>query len=99
MLADLGITVHLKLGSDSTAAIAMNTRKGLGRAKHIEVQYLWAQEVLQSGKIHLYKLSGDHNRADLLTKHLSRSKMCGFLTALGYTFAPARPSPKGEEVE
>ena len=69
---------------DATAGISMASRQGLGRAKHIHVQYLWAQDVLPRYNITLHKVKGTRNRADMFTKHLARNTLEGLQTRLGY---------------
>ena len=42
MAADFGLNLRAKIKSDSTAAIAIASRSGLGgKSRHIRVQYLW----------------------------------------------------------
>ena len=41
---DLGEKVKINLHMDSTAALSLIQRRGLGKAKHISLQYLWLQE-------------------------------------------------------
>ena len=73
---------------DATAAMSMQTREGLGRAKHIDVQYLWAQEAIQPWGITLSKIKTTCNRADLLTKHLCRQTVEFLVKRLGYSWSP-----------
>ena len=44
--ADFGRSKQLRLWTDSTAARGMAARQGLGRMKHLEVKFLWLQEVV-----------------------------------------------------
>ena len=94
MLADLRVTVEISVASDSSAGLSMQGRQGLGRAMHISVQYLWAQDVLAAGQIRLAKVKGELNRADLFTKHLPRTTLEKHLNAMGYFFVAA---PKARE--
>ena len=94
MLLDWAWTVSLRVGTDSTTALTMATRHGHGRVKHMAIQYLWAQEVFRSGRANIEKVGTEVNRADLLTKHLARSRMESLLRAMGYRLEPARePGP------
>ena len=43
LLNDFGINVQLKILSDSTAAIGMVRRLGLGRVRHLACADLWVQ--------------------------------------------------------
>ena len=86
LLRDWGIEVSISLGMDATAGITMITRQGLGKAKHINVQYLWAQEALAPNRITLHKVKGTRNRADMFTKHLARSTIEALQTRMGYSW-------------
>ena len=87
LLADLGITTKIVVGMGATAGKAMASRRGLGRAKHIHVQYLWIQSVVASGAVELKKIPGESTRSDLLTRHLAAPRMEKQLHAIGFAFA------------
>eukprot|EP00971_Amphidinium_carterae_P332262 6466334-Amphidinium_carterae.1 len=44
MLEDFGQPKKLVLRTDSTAAIGILQRRGLGRTRHIATRYLWLQQ-------------------------------------------------------
>ena len=69
------LIVHM----DASAGIAMASRRGLGRAKHIHVQYLWMQDQITRGEIVIKKIAGEQNRSDLMTKHLTRERMAALM--------------------
>ena len=58
------------MSTDSTAALGIVHREGLGRTRHIQCQYLWLQEKTKSREIKVEKVCTKVNPADLLTKHL-----------------------------
>ena len=58
-------------------------RKGLGKVRHIEVKYLWVQDLIKDGRLKLLKVKGTSNPADIGTKHLSISDMKGLLEKIG----------------
>lgn len=68
VLEDLGWTVHIRIWTDSSAAKSIASRTGLGKTRHIEVQYLWIQDFVRKPFIHVKKIPGDDNIADLMTK-------------------------------
>ena len=80
---DLGIDLPLKLWADSSAAIGICRRTGIGRVRHLAVGQLWIQEKLREGQFSLYKVGGTANPADLLTKHLPYSSIGANLQAVG----------------
>ena len=47
---DLGIDLPLKLWADSSAAIGICRRTGIGRVRHLAVGQLWIQEKLREGQ-------------------------------------------------
>ena len=44
LMADFGFETQISVHTDSTAAIGIVHRIGLGKTRHIEVQYLWVQD-------------------------------------------------------
>ena len=64
------VTVH----TDSSAAKSLASRKGFGKARHIEVTQLWVQETVSEGLLELRKVKGTEKPADLFTKHLPSAK-------------------------
>jgi hypothetical protein len=69
---DLGFEVQVRVYADSSAAIGICKRSGIGRVRHLAVGQLWVQEKFRSGEITLCKVLGTENPADLLTKHVPR---------------------------
>ena len=65
---DMGESLQAVVRSDSSAALAISQRVGLGNVRHIEVQYLWIQERHSSKDLELGKVKGQQNPGDLLTK-------------------------------
>ena len=74
---DLGRVVTIRLHIDSSAALSFISRTGFGKAQHIEIQHLWLQEAVRSGKLTVEKIPTETNSSDLGTKHLTseRSEM------------------------
>ena len=75
MLKDFGIECDAEVYSDSTAAIGIVSRHGLGRTRHIKVQYLWLQEKILSREVEVKKVDGKEHIADLFTKYLKRDDL------------------------
>ena len=46
-------------------------RQGIAKVRHIDVHCLWLQEQCAKKIVPLTKIPGEHNSADLMTKHLS----------------------------
>ena len=68
MLADFGISVSGMVLTDASAALGMVHRQGLGRTRHIDVQYLWVQQEVLSQRLQVQKVGTRENVADFLTK-------------------------------
>ena len=59
---------------DNTAVIAISTKLGTSRLKHIEGKLLWLQSKVSSRIVNLRSVSTHYNVADVGTKGLSRVK-------------------------
>jgi hypothetical protein len=82
--AKLAKGVNLSCHTDSTAGKSMATRFGLGKkTKHIELRYLYMQDLVASGILKLKKIGTHDNTSDLLTKYLSAETTSNHATALG----------------
>ena len=68
---DLGIVLKFSVFADSSAAIGICRRTGIGKVRHLAVQQLWVQERVRSGGFRLIKVAGVDNPADLYTKYLT----------------------------
>ena len=82
MLRDLGYDFTLQVNTDSSAAVGVSNRHGLGKVRHLDVRELWVQEKVGNGDIRLVKVPGEENIADLLTKHLDRTHMDALMKKL-----------------
>ena len=83
LLLDLGVSASLRVHADSSAAVGICRRSGIGRARHLAVGQLWVQERIKSGGFKLYKVAGEMNPADALTKALAREVLDRHLRAMG----------------
>ena len=76
LLRDLGHEVPLRVWTDSSAAIGICSRQGLGKLRHLDTHTLWVQQACRTGAVDLRKIPGESNPADLFTKHShSREKL------------------------
>ena len=67
----MGLVLKVRLHLDSTAAKGIAQRRGVGKIRHLAVQTLWLQEVVQKKGVDIFKVAGGENPADLGTKHLA----------------------------
>ena len=84
MLHELGHDVKINLLIDSTSAIALAHRDGLGRAKHIAIQDLWLQDTVRRKQVFVVKVHTEENLADLGTKHMTREKTEYFMKRMDH---------------
>ncbi len=83
---DLGIETKGQIHTGSTAAKGIANRRGLGRTRHIHVNYFWIQERVSSGDFTVHKVPTDDNPVDLFTKYLDQSKLDKLAKFLSYAF-------------
>ena len=43
MMAELGVTTQVRVWTDSNAAKAIASRRGLGKTRHVKLRYLWCE--------------------------------------------------------
>ena len=55
---------------DSSAAMGVVERRGVGKIRHLDVGKLWIQEMRENGGVEIKKVKGTANPADQLTKNL-----------------------------
>ena len=70
--------------TDSTAGKSMATRFGTGKkTKHVELRFLYMQNLVQMGLLRMAKIHGEQNPADLMTKYVATDVLSRLLTHLG----------------
>ena len=100
LLKDLGIDAPLRVWTDSSAAIGICSRQGLGKLRHLDTHTLWIQQAVRLGRVDLRKVDGEVNPADLLTKHsLSRERLEALVKLHGceYIGGRADSAPQARE--
>ena len=90
--ADWNIKLEIEAVMDATAAIAIGSRKGLGRVKHIDTMYLWCQDCIREKKASLTKVPTDKMVADFLTKVGTAAKLLWCLAAMNFEYCTGRHS-------
>ena len=83
---DMAVNTSVHLYMDSSAALSLSDRRGLGKAKHIDLQHLWLQDAAKEKRIHPHKVHTDVNPADLMTKPLSEDRITKLMGLMGFTF-------------
>ena len=86
LLADYGAVVEGIVLTDASAALGMVHRQGLGRTRHIDVQYLWIQQEVYRKTLSVHKVGTHDNVADILTKNVSAAVLAKHLETLNFYF-------------
>jgi hypothetical protein len=83
LMGDMGIAAEGEIYGDSTAALGISNRNGMGKLRHIRVQALWIQEARAEGRLQYRKVLGSRNPADGLTKYMTSVLLDQHLTTVG----------------
>ena len=67
---DVGIKLPLRVWTDSSAAIGICGRQGLGKLRHVFCPTLWVQQRVRRGGFELRKVNGEVNPAGFFTEHI-----------------------------
>ncbi len=82
LVQDFGSTIGARVHTDASATLGIVARQGLGKLRHVKVQYLWLQERVRDKTLDIRKVAGTENPADLMTKYLSAPDMAKHLEHL-----------------
>ena len=74
LLQDAGLSVPIRIWTDSSAAMGTSARQGLGKLRHLECHSLWLQQRLRRKQFELFRSPGEKTPADLFTKHLESER-------------------------
>ena len=83
---DLGHKLGAHIWMDATAGIAIGSRRGLGRVKHIDTVFLWCQQMVTDGRVKIGKKNTHGMLADILTKFVPEATMNRLLANMGMMF-------------
>ena len=81
-LSDFGMCADVVARTDSSSGLAVGSRRGLGRLRHVQTRLLWVQQRIQQGDFRLKKKLGDTNASDELTKPLDEKSVTNVLTMM-----------------
>ena len=82
--ADWGVLLQAHILMDASAAIALGSRRGLGKVRHVDTAFLWVQSMVASGRIVISKRPGQDMLADVLTKGVAEKRMLEMMSRMGY---------------
>ena len=89
MAADWGMFLGVRICSDSSAAIGISNRLGLGPTRHLAVRHFWVRDKVKSKETQLEKQDGKKNVADLGTKIQTGPMIVNVMGCLGVKFETA----------
>ena len=69
---ELGWKMKVRVWTDSSAGKSVAMRRGLGKLRHVELKWLWVQDMVKEGRLEIRKVWGEENVADHLTKPKTR---------------------------
>ena len=90
MAKDLGHHLGARVYADASAALGIIHRQGLGKLRHIDTSALWLQQAARQKLIAFTKVAGEHNPADIATKHLAAEPRWRHAEACGMEFLEGR---------
>ena len=98
---DLGVEFEGEVFTDSSAALGIAHRAGIGKVRHLRTQGLWVQEVRATNRLKYLKVLGSKEPADVLTKHVPAELLGRHLEATGMaaTGGRAAAAPELHSVE
>eukprot|EP00971_Amphidinium_carterae_P350150 6491406-Amphidinium_carterae.1 len=80
----MGIQLPIVLHTDSTAALGLTKRKGVGRMRHMDLRLLWLQDGIREKMFSIRKVSTHDNVSDIGTKALVHGTMAKHMSKLGF---------------
>ena len=83
MMTDLGQSAQVRVWQNSNAARAIASRRGLGKARHVELKFLWLQELPKSGRVNMRRVPREQNLADHLTNGKSWREIDDLIRGVG----------------
>ena len=86
MCKDLGTHMSGLVLGDASAALAIVARRGLGKLRHLDTNYLWIQGKAAEGDLNFKRVAGVNDGADLLTKTLSWNEIQSHIHQLSSQF-------------
>ena len=90
ILKELGKSVGALVLSDASATLGIIQRQGLGKLRHVDCSFLFAQALNAERVIRFSKVAGSMHPADLSTKSLTADRANNHVQAAGGEFRQGR---------
>ena len=75
--------IPIRVWTDSSSALGIISRRGLGKIDHVGIEYLWLQQAIREREIYMEKETSAENPADMLTKGLGAATLEKHVAAIG----------------
>ena len=92
MATEWGLTLKMRLYSNSTSARGIAARRGVGKIRHLDTQLLWIQQVVQRKVMEWHNVATTANVADLGTKTLEWKDIAKFINLMGLKWESGQSS-------
>ena len=99
MFKDFGVLVKGEVYGDANAALGIIGRKGFGKVRHLNTNFLWVQERAARRELLYGKIDGTYNVADLFTKPLDHVTLIRHTEGLNCEFIDDKTMPQGQTPE
>ena len=83
---DWGIKTENEVNMDASAGISLGSRRGLGKAKHVDAQFHWVLERVAQRNFRIKKVGTNDMLADVLTKPVPEATMNKALLGMNFHF-------------
>ena len=90
LLEDMGVRMRIRASTDSSAAVGISKRRGLGKVRHLELNQLWLQDKVNSQEVEVRKVNGEDNLSDALTNHVDQNSTGRHMQGTGQSFREGR---------
>ena len=90
IVEEMGEKVALEAYCDSSSAVAITVRRGLGRLRHLNVKQMWLQQEVREKRLTVNRVPSEQNVSDLFTKAFLGPRFRVLLDMIGLDVQPAR---------
>ena len=90
IVEEMGEKVALEAYCDSSSAVAITVRRGLGRLRHLNVKQMWLQQEVREKRLTVNRVPSEQNVSDLFTKAFLGPRFGVLLDMIGLDVQPAR---------
>ena len=86
----MGFTLEIRVYTDASTGKSLATRRGLGTVRHISVNELWIQELVQNNSVTLVTIKNKFNHSDMLSKYLNKAEIETIMEHVQHFFEQGR---------